>query len=693
MGDTTAAAAKKLRQFLVDAKGSLLRAWVELLDENNDQIITEDEFSAGMTKLGYKGDNPFNFFDSIVGDSLPEITLDMLDTDLAKEWYRFRKFAVATFEDVGDLLHSCSEAAHRKSDLGKEGTCESPRRQQSLNPQLTRKEFCTGMVECGWPGTQELLERIFDALCDLEDHCLRDSNLKWFYPDLERFRRREDAKKKVLLSKRRTSIKPEAAVIAARQERQEHLQDFKTFLKKKYGNFVRAWRHLAEHDQMVISSMRFQKALSILGYKGSTDLWKELNSDNSDFITLDELDIVNAEALAHFKGWVDSNFGGARAAFKTLDARGKQRIERKEFVESARKRGCPRDSKHIFQLLDKQGDGKIELSDVTFLDKWKPQEYLQASANIQAVAEIKELVLQHGGSYVKGWRRVFDSGNDNRCDWTEFCKGCKKIGYTGDFAGAWKAFDNDFTGYITLREFDQTSEQMLVKFREWAYEEFGCVAKLYRIFDSNNSDSLSWKEFRNSCYFYGYWANPRDLFTSLDMAGQGFVTFGEIKFLDDWFLHSMAREELQQREYDRYAVTSKQNDRRSRCEDSSLASKASLKRPGTSPREQHRNMVIESSRLCAVARRKQALMQRGLMPALGVVQERPSSSRSPVRGYSTGAPHRLWLSPRGWGVIDHEEFGWSPTVRLARLSHAPSSKMPAMSPRPVSAVHETHPDQ
>lgn len=699
MGDSTADAAEKLRQFLVDAKGSVLRAWVEVIDANNNQTTSEYEFVAGMRELGYDSENIFQLFESIKSfdDGVKELTLDMIDADLSKEWYTFRRFAAATFSDVDDLLQSCSERAEIKSKLGDESSSEfpaSPRMRGEIVKQITREEFCTGIAECGWSGTREQLDKIFEALCDCEDQCLTENGLKWFAIEFERLKRRQDAKKRmsILLGKN----KPEVAVVSGR-ERQRNFAEFKAFLKKKFGNFVRAWRNLAEHDQMIISRVQFQKIVAGLGFKGSTDLWKELNSDNDDFATLDELDLANAEALAHFKGWIDQTFGGAQATFDMLDINDNKKVDKKEFVEAMKRLHFPRNSNRVFQFLDKQGDGKIEVSDLIFLDKWKPQEYLQASANDQARNEIKELIRQYGGSYLKGWRLLCDSNGDNSCSWTEFCKACKKLGYTGDSAGAWKAFDDDLTGYITLAEMDWKSAQVLVKFREWADQEFGSVANMYRIFDSNNSDSLSWKEFRNACHLYGYWGNARELFTALDVDGQGLVTLGEIKFLDDWVLHSMTQEELRNQENERRSVASQKTDRRTMTStmrsDISLGSKAPSMRPSTSTGEQHFDPALELSRHAAVVRRKRALMQRAGMPALGVVQEkgRPRSPRSLLNGYSKRVQHRLWLSPAGWGVIERGESEWSSSPRssprLPKLPRSPLSDMHARSPRPTSAIH------
>ena len=38
--------------------------------------------------------------------------------------------------------------------------------------------------------------------------------------------------------------------------------------------------------------------------------------------------------------------------------------------------------------------------------------------------------------------------------WSEFQAACHKLRYAGDVAGAWRAFDADLSGYLTLNEVD-----------------------------------------------------------------------------------------------------------------------------------------------------------------------------------------------------------------------------------------------
>lgn len=38
--------------------------------------------------------------------------------------------------------------------------------------------------------------------------------------------------------------------------------------------------------------------------------------------------------------------------------------------------------------------------------------------------------------------------------WAQFQSACQKLRYHGDVAGAWRAFDSDLSGYLSLNEVD-----------------------------------------------------------------------------------------------------------------------------------------------------------------------------------------------------------------------------------------------
>ncbi|CAK9060622.1 Probable formate transporter [Durusdinium trenchii] len=176
--------------------------------------------------------------------------------------------------------------------------------------QLSREDFCIGLRKCGWTWgvgdlnwaswaicTRRAVDGVFDALQDQQQGILKVENLRWMGIELARKQKKQEAKarsKKWQALKRSQGISP--------QVKHRHFATFKAFLRKKFGNLIRAWRQaLSQTDSMVLSKLHFLKAASRLGFaKESKELWKALDKDDSS-ASIDELDPKNAELLAHFK--------------------------------------------------------------------------------------------------------------------------------------------------------------------------------------------------------------------------------------------------------------------------------------------------------------------------------------------------------------------------------------------------------
>ncbi|CAE7591088.1 unnamed protein product, partial [Symbiodinium pilosum] len=259
-----------------------------------------------------------------------------------------------------------------------------------------------------------------------------------------------------------------------------------------------------------------------------------LDKDDSGSASIDELDPRSAEVLAHFKVWVHSQFGGVREAFNAIDSDHTRFITNAEFTAALQRFGFQRPTKQLFSHLDKDGSSRIVIDDLLFLDSWSPLPFLLVAPNFKAMAEIKKLILVRTGQYMKAWRRLLDKDATNRCNWYEFKDACHVLGYQGDIAGAWRAFDDDLSGYISLRQIDEESDMVLSNFRRWCVSEFGSVKSAFAVFDSDCSGSLSFHEFRAACRVYGYDGSARTLFSALDVDQQGTLTLKEISFLDDW---------------------------------------------------------------------------------------------------------------------------------------------------------------
>ncbi|CAE7836211.1 unnamed protein product [Symbiodinium sp. CCMP2592] len=526
-------AAERLKEFCKECCGSVLRAWAHVFDSNNDQRISRVEFQNGMRKLGYMGDC-YKLFNLLDKDASGEITLEEIDFDSDRKWRQFRKFCVKRFSSSDDFLQQLSALATAMDDLSIPETNKKKPRVEALS----KVEFLLGMINSGWPGEDRDLDEIWITLRDATDEMLRHverdgPGLDWFGIELRRAKKKRMAKQKSqqwFALKSRQGTNP--FVVA------KCFENFKTFMRKKHGNLIRAWRQdLTVNDAMSIAKVKFLREAAKLGFsRDAKDLWRALDKDESGTASVDELDPVGAETLAHFKVWVDTEFGGIRNAFRQIDEDNTKSITIKEFDKALRNFNFPRQSKALFQMLDKDANGKLEMEDLIFLEKWQPLEFLLMAPDHQAKQEFRELLLAKMGKYLKAWKRILDKDATNRCNWYEFQDACKEIGFRGNMGGAWRAFDEDLSGYITLKELDEQASAVLLGFRRWAIQEFGSVRQLFQIFDKDGSNSLSFLEWRGALRVYGYDGPSRELFQALDVDQEGTLSMKEVDFLDDWDL-------------------------------------------------------------------------------------------------------------------------------------------------------------
>lgn len=523
----------RLREFLKDSCGSVLRAWAHVFDSNNDQRISREEFKSGMKKLNFNGEvAAMKLFNLLDKDSSGEITLEEIDMASDRKWRSFRQYCVKRFQSADDLMQQLAALATAVED----GDADSKKKPRVES--LSKVEFMLGMINSGWGGEDKELEEVWSALRDASDDMMRISGrdgpgLAWFGIEMRRFNRKKAAKIK---SKQWFALRSRQGLNPAMINK--CFEEFKASLRKKHGNLIRAWRQeLSTNDTMSIAKVQFLRAASKLGWaREAKDLWRALDKDESGTASLDELDPVGAENLAHFKAWVDNEFGGIRHAFRKIDEDNTKNISVNEFDKALRTYNFPRKTKHLFHMLDKDANGKLEMDDLIFLEKWQPLEFLLVSPDHNAKQEFKDLLLAKMTRYLKGWKRILDKDNTNRCNWYEFQDACRVLGFRGNIGGAWRAFDEDLSGYISLKELDENASKVLLGFRRWAIAEFGSVRQLFTTFDKDKSNSLSFLEWRGALKVYGYDGPSRELFQALDVGGEGSLSVKEVDFLDDWSL-------------------------------------------------------------------------------------------------------------------------------------------------------------
>jgi len=527
--DQQLATAKWVKDFFTKSEGSALRAWLRHFDQDNNNLISHSEFMRGMRRLDFAGDIGAAF-SALDQDHSGELSLEEIDSFQAGLWRRFRTWCAAVFEGPENMVHSIG------------GWGDNLRRGSKTGPlaSLDLKTFVEGVRRLGWQeGCEEILYHALDVDGTNELTCV---HLRWLELYQRRMKRKEDAKKIALRSKalKKDSEKDRKAIDAA-------FNEFKIFLKRKFGHYVRAWRRDISPDGLLTIHKRdLFKACSAIGWNGDVrHLWAAFDKDGSGDVSIEELDPKGAELLAHFRKFVVERFGNTPATFRALDKFNIKKLKRAEFLAGLKGFGFEFSAKSLFCGLDLDCKKFLVEENLCFLDRWKPPAFLTAVPSRQAADEFKACLLKaYKNRYLVAWRRM-DVDGSNSCSWNEFTACCKKLGFNGDVAGAWRALDEDMSGYITLAEIDRAASDTLGNFKKWADEEFGGVRSAFTVFDCDESKNVTYREFRRTCRAYGYeLEDPKVIFKALDTENNGTLGLDEVVFLDDWHFQDRTHEDL-----------------------------------------------------------------------------------------------------------------------------------------------------
>jgi len=329
------------------------------------------------------------------------------------------------------------------------------------------------------------------------------------------------------------------------------LDDFNEFMLHKFGNSIRAWFMLDPEENMQLGEKLFVTRVLDLGFRGDVvAMYRYIDCDRSGSVSILELDSHAAILLARFKVFIDTHFGDTEACFKRLDRHRAGRIKVDDLICGLEKVNYDGGSEvELFDLLDRQGFGYVMQKDLSYLRKWKPQPYLFVEANNDLLKRIKEgFILIHGNPLWRTWRTVLDADCSMRVSWDEFVPAIKKLTKQlavkapglvmpkseEEIATAWRAVDDDCSGWIALKEFDPDCFKCLKSFKEWAVREYGSVIGAMKKIDGNSNGMAPWELRKSETRPNAYPGDVDALFFHLDLDGGRTLGMSELKFLDEW---------------------------------------------------------------------------------------------------------------------------------------------------------------
>eukprot|EP00746_Dinoflagellata_sp_MGD_P006644 gnl/MRDRNA2_/MRDRNA2_113060_c0_seq1.p1 gnl/MRDRNA2_/MRDRNA2_113060_c0~~gnl/MRDRNA2_/MRDRNA2_113060_c0_seq1.p1 ORF type:complete len:651 (+),score=131.82 gnl/MRDRNA2_/MRDRNA2_113060_c0_seq1:137-2089(+) len=275
---------------------------------------------------------------------------------------------------------------------------------------------------------------------------------------------------------------------------QEQFRTFSKWCMSKYGSLIRCWRMIDSDGNMTISRTEFFSQLAAMKYPGDTkELWRLLDRDHSNNLSFLHFDPESAMMLASFKKIANQKFGSIADLCNSIDTDRNGKLSFNEFLE-----GC-----NMFDLTDVQAslwcifkmfglcsdrNAAIAIKDIGFLDMWDCPEYLLVKPDVEGLENWKSVMMRrHKGNGICAWRRDLDKDGSMRVNWLEFKHACIKvqnqISEKINISGVWRALDDNLSGWLSLREFDEHSYEIMSRFKRMADQQAGSVADFIQQID------------------------------------------------------------------------------------------------------------------------------------------------------------------------------------------------------------------
>jgi Ca2+-binding EF-hand superfamily protein len=170
----------------------------------------------------------------------------------------------------------------------------------------------------------------------------------------------------------RKTVELHASKVLEQMVGAKDLSEFKKHLARRYGSLLRAWLMVFDKDGTGrVCASAFYDACRSIGYIGNLrTLWNELDSDRSQFVTIDEVDPDAVRLLGAFQLKCESTYGNVELAFEAFSARKRGHpskvVDHRAFGKLCRKIGFT-DQKEIvkvFHYFDLDGGGDLEIEEL-----------------------------------------------------------------------------------------------------------------------------------------------------------------------------------------------------------------------------------------------------------------------------------------------------------------------------------------
>merc|ERR1719478_157376 len=544
MADIGAKSLKAFKQLLATKYGSILGAWRRALDVSGDGKLSFMEFTNACRAIGYAG-SVSKLWKQLDDDDSGVITLFELDPPADRAMKAFDKMIKEVFGDY----YTAWTKWYEPEKTG----------------QLELYKFVKKTNQLGYKSGKYKAADLIKALVPSEKSAylmLRDLSKEAYERLLDEYNVRAEAEEKRKQEARKD--------IGART-----LSGFKAALCRRVGNLARAWRDgLDVSGDGKLSYTEFTQACRNIGYVGSIKaLFKEMDPGTG-VIRHEHLDLESYTLMTSFHDLLRKKFGNTLKGWKHgLDLDKNGRLDYDEFIERCAALGYEGDAAILYDCLlrekgskyltlfdvdkkafealehgdeDMMAEDKVDASKLSFQERQETHRshqirvmvgkdirenteefWVQREQNDMCgvgVAGFRHLLEVRYGGTVGGWTMGVDRIGTGRLSWMMFCKGCRNIGFIGNFRQVWNELDDDGSGTVSLMELDPPAGAALLEFRDMMVQKFTVVVEGWNDLASGLGH-IDKAAFVKKMKQYGYKQNPAKLFEWLKIERCNHVLF------------------------------------------------------------------------------------------------------------------------------------------------------------------------
>eukprot|EP00746_Dinoflagellata_sp_MGD_P163945 gnl/MRDRNA2_/MRDRNA2_92278_c0_seq1.p1 gnl/MRDRNA2_/MRDRNA2_92278_c0~~gnl/MRDRNA2_/MRDRNA2_92278_c0_seq1.p1 ORF type:complete len:1217 (-),score=374.01 gnl/MRDRNA2_/MRDRNA2_92278_c0_seq1:38-3688(-) len=498
--------------------GSLLAAWRLGLDVDGNGRITFFEWGRAMREAGFQGSAKVTFqlfckdgcefikLDDIDPESAQKLheQEEAARKEIERQEHKLQKLnEKSTGVDMIDKMDRSFKTLKRKwVELHGDLWTVWKNMLDQGDGRTTRERFCAAARTVGFPGD---LRVVFNEVDVSQNGVISaaefDEGVGIRF--LEEKKKREENHKQMVEEKKK-QLKEQEVLMT--------IEELKLLLCRKYGSLEKGWRNcLDPGNNGRVSLGEFCTAVRKVGFKGHLkEAFIELDQNGNGFITINELDAEAANAFRLHeaerrksleererkeeesaamkeqnsvkkrmvtlgqleRAWAKKYGSLAKAWQETLDVHGRGKITIAEFTKAAKQIGFDGNIKETFKALDANGGGTVSLEEMgdkvaEEVERLAEEQSRAAEKSdapdsgnqskdmaITSPSALPRLLVRRFGSLEKAWKEVLDTDNDGKCFIGCFAEGCRQAGFAGGYRAAFRSFDAQGRGYVTLADID-----------------------------------------------------------------------------------------------------------------------------------------------------------------------------------------------------------------------------------------------